>query len=95
MPTVSEDTLRAAAAEYAAGLATLDRRLRELSEEHARLLADRRVTLGAKYALDRLLESLASEPPLRAGQAAVAPDRDGLSPAPACHEASVARAAIA
>ena len=60
MPSsVSEKTLHAAAAEYAAGLATLDRRLAELAQEHERLVADKRVTLGAKFAVDRLLESLA------------------------------------
>lgn len=63
MPSsVSEETLRAAAAEYAAGLATLDRRLAELAQEHERLVADKRVTLGAKFAVDRLLESLAPTP---------------------------------
>lgn len=75
-PTVSTETLRQAAAEYATGLATLDRRLRELAEERERLVADRRVTLGAKFAIDRLLEALEDKP-----AAAPAPQLASVAPA--------------
>lgn len=75
-PTVSTEALRQAAAEYATGLATLDRRLRELAEERERLVADRRVTLGAKFAIDRLLEALEDKP-----AAAPAPQLASTAPA--------------
>lgn len=52
-------TLRVKSAEFAQGLADIERRLAELEREKTRLHGDRTATAGAKYAIDQLIAGLA------------------------------------